>query len=90
MKTFTEAQLQRSILQINEIVERESPASALHGLILAAHAFAGLLDVYAQPNEDNPQGMCDDPAAFRTHFAEIIVAAPTLKKKIALPGGAKA
>lgn len=81
---FTQKQVVRSLLHVNQIVERESPTSAYEGLVLAAHAFAGLLDVYAQPNAENSEGMCDDPRELRKHFAEMIANGPILKKKVNL------
>jgi hypothetical protein len=84
MKKFSPKQVHRSILHINKIVERESPQSAYAGLVLAATALAGLLDVYAQPNDKNPQGMTDDPREFRQHFAQMIQTLPILKKKVKL------
>jgi hypothetical protein len=50
--------------------------SARHGLEVTAFAFAAVLDAYAKPNAANPEGMCDDPQAFRRYFAEIIARGP--------------
>ena len=77
-------EMESAILQLNKIAMRESKKSALRGLTVVTCALAGLLDIYAQPNDENDQGMCDDPVAFRKHFAEILVEAPILKKKVKL------
>jgi hypothetical protein len=66
-------QFQGVIRKLNDVVEKASPDSALEGLRTVAAAFGCLLDVYASPNPNNPDGMCDDKVAFRKMFAEIIV-----------------
>jgi len=81
MRRISQRQAAKIIAEINAIVEANSHGSALRGLTVTASCFAALLDVYAQPNEENPQGMCDDPHAFRQHFAELIVSTPMLRKK---------
>jgi hypothetical protein len=78
-KPITQAQAAKIIADINAIVEKHARGSTLRGLTITASCFAALLDVYAQPNENNPEGMCDDPAAFRQHFVEIITTAPMLR-----------
>lgn len=81
MKRISQARAAKIIADINAIVEANSHGSALRGLTVTASCFAALLDVYAQPNENNPRGMCDNPQAFRRHFAEIIATSPMLRKK---------
>jgi len=60
------------IVQLGGIVHKAHPTSALTGLKITAAAFGALLDIYAAPNSENPAGMCDDLAAFRRLFAQII------------------
>jgi hypothetical protein len=81
MKPVTKSEAAKIIKELGGIVERASGGGALRGLTAVTGCFAGLLDVYAQPNEVNPAGMCDDPVAFRKHFAEILVTTPVLRKK---------
>ena len=81
MKRISQRQAAKIIADLNAIVEANSHGSALHGLTVTASCFAALLDVYAQPNEENTQGMCDDPQAFRRHFADLIISTPMLRKK---------
>jgi hypothetical protein len=50
--------------------------SALEGLTMFSCAFGALLDSYAKPNPENPRGMCDNPAEFRKHFADLIAGVP--------------
>ena len=54
-------------------VDKHGGDSAYRGLTVLAGAFRLLLDSYANPNAENELGMCDDPALFRQHFADIIV-----------------
>jgi|GEM_PF-4047635 len=60
------------IKDLGDVVRKAHPDSAMLGLETVAAAFGCLLDVYAAPNPSNPAGMCDDNAAFRKFFAEII------------------
>ena len=60
------------IVQLDKIVHKAHPTSALTGLKITAAAFGALLDIYAAPNSENPAGMCDDLDAFRRLFAQII------------------
>lgn len=62
-------------LSLASVVERADPNSALIGLTLVASAFSLLLQTYALPNANNPEGMCDSPDLFRRHFAEIVATA---------------
>lgn len=80
MKKVTQAEMERCIKEIGKVVEKHSMGSALRGLDVTAAGFAGLCDIYAQPNADNPEGMCDDPIAFRKRFADFIANLPTLEK----------
>jgi hypothetical protein len=79
--SITQTQTAKIIADLNAIVAKHGHGSALRGLTITASCFAALLDIYAQPNEENPEGMCDDPAAFRRHFAEVITTTPILRKK---------
>jgi hypothetical protein len=73
MKTsFSQAELKGAVVALNVIVAESGQESCLDGLTMVAYAFAGLLDIYSKPNPANPEGMCDDPAAFLKHFAELI------------------
>jgi hypothetical protein len=81
-KSVTQRQAAKIIADLNAIVEACSHGSALRGLTVTASCFAALLDVYAQPNEQNPEGMCDDLQAFRHHFANVITTTPVLRKKV--------
>jgi hypothetical protein len=80
-RRITKRKTAQIIAQLNQIVAKSSSGSALEGLTITAACFAGLLDVYSQPNPNNAEGMCDDPQAFRTYFANIIVTTPRLQKK---------
>ncbi len=80
-KPISERQAAKIISDINSIVVKSAPGSALRGLTVTAQCFAALLDVYAQPNPGNSQGMCDDPQSLRKYFADIIVSTPRLQKK---------
>lgn len=75
------AKFKQVVADLNGIVERVSPGSALFGIETLATACAAMLDVYAMPNENNPQGMCDDPHDFRDYFCSRIMGAPELKPK---------
>jgi hypothetical protein len=63
------------VVKVGELVTLADDHSALHGLELVACAFAAVLDIYAAPNLENPRGMCDDKAAFRRIFADLIMTA---------------
>lgn len=63
--------------EVAKTVRLADKESAISGLTLTAMAFAAVLDNYAAPNEENPQGMCDDSAEFRQYFADIIVCTPS-------------
>ena len=76
-----------AILSLNEIVQRADPNSALSGLTLTAMAFSALLQTYALPNANCPEGMCDNPDAFRRHFAEIVARGPVKAKASAKKAG---
>ena len=71
------------MMRLGKIVSDASKDSALEGLTRTAQIFSLLLDIYARPNAENPDGMCDDPAAFRRHFAEIIATGLLPKEKVA-------
>lgn len=60
------------ILKLNDMLEDIAPDSVVRGLTGLALAFGLLLDTYSKHNDNNPAGMCDDPAAFRKHFADMI------------------
>jgi hypothetical protein len=79
----TEAELKRCILELNNVVGKHSKGSVLRGLDVLSAAFAGMLDMYAQPNEENPEGMCDDHVAFRHIYADAIMQYPLLERKLA-------
>jgi len=66
------AQFTELIGQLAEVVRKAHPTSALIALKVTACAFGALLDIYAAPNAENPEGMCDDLDAFRNVFAQII------------------
>lgn len=72
LKRLVDGDIESSFFALGKVAEKVSGGSALHSLEVVSFAFAALLDVYAKPNANNPQGMCDDPRAFRRHFAEII------------------
>lgn len=60
------------VLELGGLVCRANPKSARSGLEILTAAFGCLLDIYADPNPENPAGMCDDKAAFRKFFAQIL------------------
>lgn len=72
LKALVEAEILRAYRDLGKVVERAGGQSALHGLQVVAFAFAAVLDTYAKPNALNPEGMSDDPPAFRRYFADII------------------
>jgi hypothetical protein len=74
MKRFSQKKLKALVVQLNEIVAATGQDSAMDGLLVVSYAFAALLDAYALPNANNPDGMCDDPNAFRKVFADLIAA----------------
>ena len=63
----------KGVARVVRLADTESAAS---GLTLTALAFAAVLDNYAAPNEENPEGMCDDPQELRQYFADILMMAP--------------
>lgn len=65
---------------LNGIVEKV-PDSTLAGLTLLATCTAGMLDIYAQPNDNNPEGMADDPMDLRKWFVDQLMQTPLLEKK---------
>jgi hypothetical protein len=69
---MTEKRFKKLVLKLGAIVSEADPESAMKGLTIVAGAFGCLLDIYAKPNPENPQGMSNDPRAFRRHFADII------------------
>lgn len=77
----TETELKQAIVQLNKVVGKHSKGSALRGLDITAAAFACVLDLYSHPNEENPEGMCDDPIAFRQIFADFIVNGPPIHEQ---------
>jgi hypothetical protein len=79
---ITQAQFEEAMGDLNELVEKYGAESAMYGLTTVATVFAALLDVYAMPNPDNPQGMCEDKAAFRAHFARILTRAGETQRPI--------
>jgi len=73
LRAVVGAEIKRAYLAIGKAVEIAGrDAGARHGLEVVSAAFAAVLDTYAKPNANNPQGMSDDPAAFRRYFAKII------------------
>lgn len=70
---------QRIVSDLNRTIETASPDSAAFGFEVLAGACAALLDIYAMPNENNTQGMCDDPHDFRDWFCSRIMGAPNAK-----------
>ncbi len=69
---ITAEQFESACREIGLLVTTYGDGSAVDGLSVVAHAFGVILDVYAKPNADNPEGMCDDPVAFRAYFAGMI------------------
>jgi len=69
--------LLETVKSLAQIMEHVDPDSSLNGLTVIAMGFSSLLQIYALPNANNPEGMCDDPVAFRRHFAEIVAAHPS-------------
>jgi hypothetical protein len=64
--------LERVVVGLNALVEVFGKEGALRGLQAVAVGFGILLDTYARPNPNNPEGMCDSAADFRKYFAEIL------------------
>ena len=78
----TEKELKQAIVEVGRIVAKHSKGnSALRGLGVTSAAFACVLDLYSHPNEENPEGMCDDPIAFRKIFADFIVTGPPIHEQ---------
>lgn len=77
----TEAELKRCILELNNVVGKHSKGSVLRGLNVLSAAFAGMLDMYSQPNAENPEGMCDDYIAFRRIYADAMMQYPFRQAK---------
>ncbi len=75
MEKISKQEFNGVIKKLGDVMNDISGTSALDGLTTLAVAYAALLDIYAAPNPNNPQGMCDDKVAFRKHFASIIVGA---------------
>lgn len=74
----TEKELKQAILEVGRVVAKHSKGSAFRGLDITAAAFTCVLDLYSHPNGENPEGMCDDPIAFRQIFADFIVNGPPI------------
>jgi hypothetical protein len=79
---ISDDEFKAALAKINNIVTEYGQDSTMFGLETVAIAFAALLDVYAKPNEINPEGMCDDPVAFREHFCGLIMSAGKLPKEL--------
>jgi hypothetical protein len=77
----TEKELKQAIVELNRVVSKHCKGSAMRGLDITAAAFACVLDIYSHPNEGNPEGMCDDPIAFRQIFADFIVTGPPIHEQ---------
>lgn len=77
----TEKELKQTIIELNRVVGKHCKGSAMRGLDITAAAFACVLDIYSHPNEENPEGMCDDPIAFRKIYAEFIVNGPPIHEQ---------
>ena len=77
----TEKELKQAIIELNRVVIKHCKGSALRGLDVTSAAFACVLDIYSHPNEENPEGMCDDPIAFRKIFADFIVSGPPIHEQ---------
>jgi hypothetical protein len=74
--------------ELNGLVRRLSgeSESALAGLEALARAFGILVNAYALPNEENAEGMCDDPAALRHHIASYLTDVLT-EREVSQKGG---
>jgi len=72
MRQLSEVELKYFINKLNDLVLIAGQDSTIDGLSILTYAFAALLDIYALPNPGNPQGMCDDPIAFRKIFSDIL------------------
>jgi hypothetical protein len=68
-------ELEAFVLDLNELMGSVSRGSTYRGLTMIAGGFAMLLETYAKPNAENPEGMCDDVPAFRRHFADVVARA---------------
>jgi len=80
-RKFTRPEVEAAMQKLFKMVEDAAGNSAFEGIRFLCICFAGMLDVYAQPNPNNPQGMVDDPAQLRAIAAQIIIDTPTLRKK---------
>lgn len=67
--TIDDTELTQVAVEIHRLVEAHAQGSALRGLSVVTSGLAMVLDVYAQPNDKNPQGMADDPQTLRAYFA---------------------
>jgi hypothetical protein len=72
MNTISIDQFKQVVADVGRIVDAVDPDSALYSLEVVATAFSALLQIYALPNANSPEGMCDDPETFRRYFAEIV------------------
>lgn len=79
MSKVTDLEIKKAVLELNNVVTGHSQGSVMRGLEVTAAAFAAVMDIYANPNEVNPEGMCDDPQAFRQHFSDLILSFPPVK-----------
>jgi hypothetical protein len=78
MQLLSKDEFAALIVKLNSLVTEVAgeDGSAMEGLTMLSCAFGALLDSYAKPNGENPRGMCDDPAVFRKHFADLIAGVP--------------
>jgi len=69
--------------ELNELINKVNPKSVLDSLQKITISFGLLLDIYAMPNPNNPQGMCESKEDFRIYFAQLLIqpAEVSLRKK---------
>lgn len=78
---YTEHEFKEAVVEMNNLVGKYSrEGSALAGLTCIAMAFGAVCDIYAMPNPENPEGMCDSKEDFRAYFADILAIGPQVQK----------
>lgn len=81
MSTKKADELEIVVNKLHATIYEIDTESALEGLTLLTLAFGVILDIYAMPNENNPEGMCDSKEDFRKYFANILVTSIPQKRR---------
>jgi hypothetical protein len=59
-------------MELNDIIDRHAPESVLSGLEIISLALGELIQVYSNPNPNNPAGMVDNANVLRSYCAELL------------------